>query len=54
MNISVNGFTVVVWITTVLVPTAEDAQKAWAWALDTLVTFLMSVAPNPALRGRIY
>jgi hypothetical protein len=54
MNISVNGFTVVVWITTVLVPTAEDAQKAWAWALDTLVTFLMSIAPNPALRGHIY
>jgi hypothetical protein len=54
VNLRVNGFTIVVWITTVILPTAEDAQKAWAWALDTLITFLVSIPPNPAPQARIY
>jgi len=53
-NVSVNGFTVVVWITTLPLPTEEATKKAWAWALDTLVKYLKSLPINPALRGRIY
>jgi hypothetical protein len=48
------GFTVVFWISTLVLPTEEDAQRAWSWALDTLVSFLTTVPNNPAMPGRLY
>jgi hypothetical protein len=54
MDISADGYTVVVWITTVTLPTVEVTQKAWAWALHMLVIFLQTVEIDPSLKGRIY
>ena len=48
------GFTAIVWITTLAMPSEEVTKKTWSQALDLLVKYLKSVPVNPALRGRMY
>lgn len=40
IDIPAHGFSVTAWITTLTLPTEDEAKKAWAWALDMLVKFL--------------
>jgi hypothetical protein len=54
IDIPAQGFSVVVWITTLVLPTEGETKKSWAWALDTLIKFLMTIPDNPALPGRMY
>jgi hypothetical protein len=54
IDIPAQGFSLVVWITTVVLPTEDEAKKAWGWALNTVVKFLMTIPDNPAIPGRMY
>jgi hypothetical protein len=53
-EIPAQGFSLVAWITTQALPTENGARAAWAWALDTLTKFLMTIPDHPGLPGRMY
>jgi hypothetical protein len=50
----VQGFSLVLWINTLVLPTEEEAKKAWGWGLDTFVKFLMTIPDKPTIPGRLY
>jgi len=53
-QVPAQGFSLVVWITTPVLPTEDETRSAWAWALDSLTKFLMTIPDQPDLPGRMY
>ncbi len=52
-EVSAEGFTVTVWITTTVLQTDEEAINAWKWGLDTLVDSLKQY-PSDSRYARLY
>jgi hypothetical protein len=50
----VQGFSLALWISTLVLPTEEEAKNAWARALDTVVEFLGTIPDKPMLPDRLY
>jgi hypothetical protein len=48
------GFSLVLWISTLVLPTEEEANNAWGWGLDTFVKFLMTIPDRPMLPDQLY
>jgi hypothetical protein len=41
-----DGFTLVIWITTMSLPTEDDAKREWGEAIDVLMDYLVSLRTN--------